>query len=713
MAFPTGLPTRQVSFGSAVILEDGTPLRMVVEIQADRSLTWKPTGQPLVSYGRTFSAEEGTERTMPLPVTDAEGYVNPDTRQPVDVSDGKQSHSYSGRVVYYLGIKEIKRASFGPFVLPVGDGSVVDIDTIIPFTGPTGVTFSIPDQWTDLVERAEAAAAEAAAGVAIPAAFIGSEIGRTGSPAEEAVAAKQLAGLTNPTPQREAVDSRVAARKVVTASRIESGGHSYMHGSSTSAAGSTIGVGDMQTLTAKNLDLPTRNLAVSGATLHDAASAGDWGDWLQAVNPGTAFTPVGGAASMMWGLNDWAQVGSSVAPMFASALALVVARKRCAAVFEDTDTSVAFGGSGSWTQYSGTGRNSGSGCRYTNTNGATVTITLPAAFPGGTITLGFPVWGDGSSCTWSTTVNGVTYSVDTSLVARTGNHPTVAYLRITNVRRNNAPIVLTVSNVSASGGAKAVFDWWGWEPAEEACPVIALVGQPKPLDYTSQASAPAGPVGDAGVDEINATIQAVAASFGDRVAYVDTSYIDKNLRGTFWEAGNVHPNAAGHAYIAEQVAAKLKGMATISPGGAAPASAEATSGALAYTPTFDGTGTALGDGTAAGKFSTASDGTRSADFVITVGATTTIGATTFVGLPGNEQNGTIQIGQIEAYIMRATGTNPGTYPIRGYLASATGKVILRQQALDANGRVQSISATAPLALTVGDKIYGSLTYRPA
>lgn len=373
-------------------------------------------------------------------------------------------------------------------------------------------------------------------------------------------------------------------------------------------------------------------------------------------------------------------------------------------MFEDNDSTVTFGGSGTWATYNGTGRNSGSGCRYNNTAGGTVTITLPPTFPGGTINIGSPVWGDGSSCVLTTAVNGITYTLDTAPIARTGNHPTVGLLRIPNVRRNQGTIVITVTSVSATGGARAVFDWWGWEPDEDACPVVAIVGQPKPLDYTSQAAAPAGPVTDAGVDVINQIQQEVAAEFGERVAYIDTSEIDKST--DYWEPGNVHPNGAGHAYIADQTTTALRAIASIVPS----TIKDATPGAAttAYSPTFDGAGTALGNGTATGNY-TINDGVVHFAATITLGSTSTVGSTGYVGLPVAEATGTIELSTLAARVFRS---GDGYYPLRAMLGSATGKAILRQDAL-ASGKVQNVSATAPLTWAAGDVLYVTGSYRPA
>ena len=48
-------------------------------------------------------------------------------------------------------------------------------------------------------------------------------------------------------------------------------------------------------------------------------------------------------------------------------------------------------------------------------------------------------------------------------------------LRVMEAGGERRPVVGTVG---------AVFDYWAWEPPEHTAPLVALVGQPKPLDYT-------------------------------------------------------------------------------------------------------------------------------------------------------------------------------------------------------------------------------------
>lgn len=504
-------------------------------------------------------------------------------------------------------------------------------------------------------------------------------------------------------------DTFAARNKIVPTSNVTAKGHSFMFGSTTSTGGSTTGISDMATLIATGLSLPIYQTAVSGAALYTSASAGDWADRFQSDVRGTAFEPFGGVAVDIIGLNDAANIGhtySELAP-FKSGLRACVAHFRAGAIFEDSHSSVVK--TGTWTTNSATNRNSGSTYVYSNTAGDSIVWTPPSSFPGGTLSIPFVAYGDGGSCVWTTTVNGIVYTTNTADYALTGNNPTVGLMRIPNVKRNNGAITFTVSSVSGSGAARAIFDCIMWEPVDAACGVYALIGQPKPLDYTSQSGAPAGPVTDAGVDIINQILQEISAEFGERVPFVDTSFIDKNTNGTFWEAGNVHPNGAGHAYIAEQTVEAIKNVVTIVPTPSkVPVGIAVTP--TPYTPVLDGTGTTQGNATVVGSYTTSAEGLVTFSAAITIGSTTVIGSSLRVSLPSIEQTGTLERGRLLARVFRS-GT--GYYEMVGQLGVAAGKVQLRLTPASPTSALVSPSSTTPLTWAAGDVLTVTGTYRPA
>jgi len=210
---------------------------------------------------------------------------------------------------------------------------------------------------------------------------------------------------------------------------------------------------------------------------------------------------------------------------------------------------VALGGSGTWTSFASPA-GSGGASAYNVANGATITVTTPTDFPGGTVALGFISWTDAGGATISGTVNGTVYSLDTSATGRTGVR-TCSVLRIPNVPAGAASYVFTTS--ATTGGIGTMFDYWQWEPDEAHCPLVVLVKQPHPLDYTGYgASAPT----DASVDIMNTAFDTLAAEFGARVITADTSAIDNDA--TCFIAGNVHPNLKGHLLIAQAIRDTIK-----------------------------------------------------------------------------------------------------------------------------------------------------------
>lgn len=504
---------------------------------------------------------------------------------------------------------------------------------------------------------------------------------------------------------RQQQDARLLSRgKVVPAAHADTYGHSFMFGSTTGTGGSSTGVSDMATLIANGLGLPINQHAVSGAALYTSASAGDWADIMQSEARGVKFEPRGGAYAVMYGLNDAANVGrtySELAP-FKSALIAVTARMRAAAVFENDHPSMAT--SGTWTVNTSTGRNSGSSYSYANTAGATQVWTPPAEFPGGTVTAVLPAYGDGGSAVWSAVVNGITYTVNTADYALSGNNPTVGVMRIPNVKRSNGPITFTVTSVSGSGAARAMWDCVMWEPAEAACPVVALIGQPKPLDYTSQADAPAGPVTDAGVDVINQIISEVVDLFGDRVVYVDTSAIDKSA--SYWAAGNVHPNGAGHAHIANQTIAAIKSVAALIPASAKDAvSAVRADVWINYNPTV--TGITLGNGAILAAYSFRENGSVDWYAKITLGSTSAVTGEVTVELPTAAVAGGYTVMGFRVFLF-----DNGTARYQGgaYLGTVTAANI---RSIGTNGVLTALSATSPFTWTDSDAIEVGGSYRRA
>jgi len=304
---------------------------------------------------------------------------------------------------------------------------------------------------------------------------------------------------------------------------------------------------------ADTLGLPLVNHSAGGTTLFThVGGAAAWPGILQGVTRPNRFVSPGGITLAMYGVNDLNFLGNGVGDLgaFRSALTAAVSRFRAGAIFENDDATVTL--TGSWGTNSATTQNSGSSYSYSTTVGDTITITTPADFPGGTIALGFVQWSDGGGALIQTTIGGVEHSFNTASFAEAGFY-TCSVMRVPNVPAGAASHVFTVAAVT--GGIGAVFDYWQWEPDEADAPLVVLLRQPQPLDYTAYGAIAPGPPTDAGVDALNATISAIAQEFDGRVLAVDTSIINKDP--TCWIAGNVHPNSKGHRIMAELASAAI------------------------------------------------------------------------------------------------------------------------------------------------------------
>jgi hypothetical protein len=163
MSYPVGITLRALTFGPAFIMEDGSVVGMSVAIKATRSLVWRATGSPLLTVSKSFAAAEGMEGSFLLPVTDQVGWGD-GKGGVIDVSGGKHSHLYTATITYTYAGGSIGTVVVGPFALPAGNGSAVDIDDMLPATTAQGTSVLIPDSWSAAVAAAQAAAEAAAAG---------------------------------------------------------------------------------------------------------------------------------------------------------------------------------------------------------------------------------------------------------------------------------------------------------------------------------------------------------------------------------------------------------------------------------------------------------------------------------------------------------------------------------------------------------------------
>ena len=164
MPYPVGITTRAVTMGGATALESAEPLILQAIIQSSRGLIWGASGWRFPSLARTVTSTAGAEITVELPVTDLPGWRLIDAEGSIlDVSvPGSYTHTYTVTLIALTAANKIvSQRILGPFVLPTGDGSPVDLDTLLPVGTQAGGVVMVPDSWGPLVVAAEAAAASA------------------------------------------------------------------------------------------------------------------------------------------------------------------------------------------------------------------------------------------------------------------------------------------------------------------------------------------------------------------------------------------------------------------------------------------------------------------------------------------------------------------------------------------------------------------------
>lgn len=154
MSFPSGLPTKTVTFGHAVTMEAADPMGMRVRIKANRTLVHRPSGQVLLSIEKTYANPGGTETQILLPICDSPdmGYGDGSS---IDVTDGKVTHTYVATVEYFEpGNLSAPRAELtrtvGPFVLLASDPETIDLDDLEYLTPIVGDPIQGPGGGGDL-----------------------------------------------------------------------------------------------------------------------------------------------------------------------------------------------------------------------------------------------------------------------------------------------------------------------------------------------------------------------------------------------------------------------------------------------------------------------------------------------------------------------------------------------------------------------------------
>jgi hypothetical protein len=335
------------------------------------------------------------------------------------------------------------------------------------------------------------------------------------------------------------------------------------------------------------------NHGVSGAALvrDNTSQLGGWpgvantltrtgvGPYPRYVDTGVVWYGINDASGMPGGFDATGQA------LYSHALRFAVSRMVSSRVFDDADTSIAY--SAGWSVDTHT--DFATSTRFTSritTTGGTVTLTVPADFPGGNVAAYF-MSATNKGANWTFAVDGAAYGSTVAAkptVNIFGTANTFVYCqRFTGLSAGAHTIVLTAASVTTS----ASFDSWA---IEAPSPSTVLVVQQMQLTTAGYANygAPHVPT-DTDVGSLNTVITNVCAEFGSYAVPVNLSSLNKDT--TRMQTDNLHPNAQGHADIAVLMEAALTPPVT--------------------TANFSGTLTGAGDAT--GNPSTMSLMTGSAD----------------------------------------------------------------------------------------------------
>lgn len=369
--------------------------------------------------------------------------------------------------------------------------------------------------------------------------------------------------------------------------RVFGAGHSYMAG-----FGNAENAERYLTRLCSGLGAEEVCYAVSGAVLAQDSSgsqAGGYANVLNALTPrvasGSTYTvrhaapylPLSPVVVFDYGVNDLAWLTATTATNVAwckMALTAITCIARAGGWFPDTDSSVAYGSG--WTANTGQSAVGWPTSHSRTTTTGTVTITVPADFPGGEVDLLTlaKAGASGGGTKWSTVVDGGAAQVldgTSSAFGSNNGRLNLVVQRLTGLAAGTHTIVMTVSALDST--ATAVFQ--GWLIASPSPPAVVLVNQPAisglPLAVTG---APHTPITSTDVTALNTAITAVAALFTDgSVVVADraaafaavSGNVATGSPGSLYLSDGLHFNTNGHGLTAQVIESAIRSAALPSP----------------------------------------------------------------------------------------------------------------------------------------------------
>lgn len=275
---------------------------------------------------------------------------------------------------------------------------------------------------------------------------------------------------------------------------------------------------------------------------------GGWDRVLSQHNRRATAVPLRRLAILMHGLND---AGYDVsASLFTTVMRTIIRRLQASAVLEETDASIAYGGS-----WSSTSSNQCSGGAYTKATatGVTVTITVPSWVPNGS-TVVLRSTHDTAAASPFAATNGGTYSVNKNgalqaawAVNSAGALGTTALPDSYEITAKSGDvIVLNATNVTT----EIRFDGYDVIPPTPQQVLVALPGRARPggsSTYVGANPALTQTSFESNVVALHAALGTLCATLG-----VPTFDLDRalNREVEFFQLDQLHPNAAAQPAIA-------------------------------------------------------------------------------------------------------------------------------------------------------------------
>lgn len=161
MTYPAGTVTRRVVIPPAVSLETGETVPTHATITASRSDLVRGE-ERLLSEPEQVVVNDTTV-ALELPVTDQAGYSD-GVGGVIVLEAGQHTHTYTAQLGKVVGTSVLEPVQIGPFVLPLGDGTDVDLMSLLTArvaAADLGSSVAVPDALTPIVERLTAVATAA------------------------------------------------------------------------------------------------------------------------------------------------------------------------------------------------------------------------------------------------------------------------------------------------------------------------------------------------------------------------------------------------------------------------------------------------------------------------------------------------------------------------------------------------------------------------